>query len=88
MFCRESKRVEFVSTKEQLAKIRLSRHKMERWCHMPFFDRLVVGCYVRVGIGNHNGRSVYRVAEIMGVVETAKIYQLGNTRTNKGLRLR
>lgn len=29
-----------------------------------------------------------QVAEIVGVVETAKIYQLGNTKTNKGLRLR
>lgn len=29
-----------------------------------------------------------QVAEISGVCETAKIYQLGTTRTNKGLKLR
>lgn len=29
-----------------------------------------------------------QVAEITGVVETAKVYQLGGTRTNKGLQLR
>lgn len=29
-----------------------------------------------------------KVAEICDVCETAKVYQLGNTRTNKGLRLR
>ena len=29
-----------------------------------------------------------QVAEILEVVETAKVYQLGNTRTNKGLKLR
>ncbi|KAK7505509.1 hypothetical protein BaRGS_00003254 [Batillaria attramentaria] len=85
---RSRRRVQFISAKEELNKIRLSRHKLERWCHMPFFNTVVVGCYVRIGIGNHEGRAVYRVAEIIGVVETAKIYQLGTTRTNKGLRLR
>lgn len=29
-----------------------------------------------------------QVAEIVDVVETAKIYQLGTTRTNKGIKLR
>lgn len=29
-----------------------------------------------------------QVAEIVDVVETAKVYQLGSTRTNKGLQLR
>ena len=33
-------------------------------------------------------RSVYRIAEIIDVCETGKIYQLGPTKTNKGLRLR
>lgn len=78
----------YVSTKEDLNKIRLSRHKMERFVHLPFFDRVVQGCFVRIGIGNNNGRPVYRVAEISGVCETGKIYQLGGTRTNKGLKLR
>ncbi|CAK9804575.1 RNA polymerase-associated protein Rtf1 [Anthophora quadrimaculata] len=50
----------YVNTKEDLNKIRLSRHKMERFVHLPFFDRVVQG----------------------------KIYQLGGTRTNKGLKLR
>ncbi|KAL6265335.1 hypothetical protein P5V15_002136 [Pogonomyrmex californicus] len=78
----------YISTKEDLNKIRLSRHKMERFVHLPFFDRVVQGCFVRIGIGNNNGKPVYRVAEISGVCETGKIYQLGGTRTNKGLKLR
>uniref|UniRef100_A0A6B2F361 RNA polymerase-associated protein RTF1 homolog n=1 Tax=Bothriechis nigroviridis TaxID=88079 RepID=A0A6B2F361_BOTNI len=77
-----------VSLPEELNRIRLSRHKLERWCHMPFFAKTVTGCFVRIGIGNHNSKPVYRVAEITGVVETAKVYQLGATRTNKGLQLR
>ncbi|XP_059551942.1 RNA polymerase-associated protein RTF1 homolog [Myotis daubentonii] len=77
-----------VSLPEELNRVRLSRHKLECWCHMPFFAKTVTGCFVRIGIGNHNSKPVYRVAEITGVVETAKVYQLGGTRTNKGLQLR
>uniref|UniRef100_A0A7N8XKR4 RNA polymerase-associated protein RTF1 homolog n=1 Tax=Mastacembelus armatus TaxID=205130 RepID=A0A7N8XKR4_9TELE len=72
----------------ELNRIRLSRHKLERWCHMPFFAKTVTGCFVRIGIGNSSSKPVYRVAEIVDVVETAKVYQLGSTRTNKGLQLR
>lgn len=82
------KKTQTISSKQDLSKIRLSRHKLERWVHAPFLERAVSGCFVRIGIGTHNGKAVYRVAEIIGVVETAKIYQLGNTRTNKGLRLK
>ncbi|KAL8583836.1 hypothetical protein ACOMHN_040305 [Nucella lapillus] len=85
---RSRKRVQYITLKGDLDKIRLSRNKLERWCHMPYFNKVVEGCFVRVGIGNHDNRAVYRVAEIIGVVETAKIYQLGSTRTNKGLRLK
>uniref|UniRef100_A0A4W5LG62 RNA polymerase-associated protein RTF1 homolog n=1 Tax=Hucho hucho TaxID=62062 RepID=A0A4W5LG62_9TELE len=77
-----------VSLPDELNRIRLSRHKLERWCHMPFFQKTVSGCFVRIGIGNSSSKPVYRVAEIVDVVETAKVYQLGTTRTNKGLQLR
>ena len=30
---------------------------------MPFFRDVAVGCYVRVGIGAHEGRMVYRVSQ-------------------------
>lgn len=80
---------EVIKTRNELNAIRLSRHKMEKFVHLPFFDRVVNGCFVRIGIGNNsNGRPVYRVAEVVGVYETAKIYQLGSTRTNKGLKLK
>lgn len=76
------------ATREELSRIRLSRHKLERWVHTPFFAKTVVGCFVRIGIGSHNGRAVYRVAQVTDVVETAKVYVLGRSRTNKGLRLK
>ena len=43
---------------------------------------------MRIGIGQHEGKSVYRVAEILDVCETAKVYNIGKARTNKGLKLR
>uniref|UniRef100_A0A2R5LKV4 Putative rna polymerase-associated protein rtf1 n=1 Tax=Ornithodoros turicata TaxID=34597 RepID=A0A2R5LKV4_9ACAR len=77
-----------IASRQELSKIRLSRHKLERWVHAPFFAKTVVGCFVRIGIGSHNGKPVYRVAQITDVVETAKVYALGRARTNKGLRLK
>lgn len=62
---------------------------MEAWCHLPYFAEVVNNCFVRIGIGeNMDGRPVYRVAEIMGVEEGPKVYNLGKTRTNKILKLR
>ncbi|KAM9100333.1 LOW QUALITY PROTEIN: RNA polymerase-associated protein RTF1 homolog [Sarcophilus harrisii] len=83
----EKEEVPPVSLPEKLNRVRLSRHKLEQWCHMPFFAKTVTGCFV-IGIGDHNNKPIYQVAEITGVVETAKVYQLGGTRTNKGLQLR
>lgn len=50
-----------ITTKEELSRIRLSRHKLERWCSMPFFKKTIAGCFVKIGIGSHEGHAVYRV---------------------------
>ena len=84
----ESENRRLVATREELSRIRLSRHKLEQWVHMPYFKKTVLGCYVRIGIGTFSGKPVYRVAEVTDVVETAKVYSLGSTKTNKGMRLR
>ncbi|XP_055621344.1 RNA polymerase-associated protein Rtf1 isoform X2 [Toxorhynchites rutilus septentrionalis] len=83
-----SKKPVAISTRDELNKLRISRHKIERFINLPMFDQTVLNCFVRINIGNNNGKPVYRVAEIVGVVETAKIYQLGKGRTNKGFRLK
>ncbi|CAF3774009.1 unnamed protein product [Rotaria magnacalcarata] len=82
------KRCTFITTKSQLKPIILSRFRMEKWCHAPFFNQVVKGAFVRINIGQNNGATVYRVCEILDVAETSKIYNLGTTRTNKGLRLK
>ncbi|XP_034105298.1 RNA polymerase-associated protein Rtf1 [Drosophila albomicans] len=78
----------FINNREDLNKLRLSRFKMERFVNLPIFESTVVNCFVRISIGNNGQKPVYRVAEIVGVVETGKIYSLGTTRTNRGLRLK
>ncbi|CAF1103389.1 unnamed protein product [Adineta ricciae] len=77
-----------ITEKSQLKSMVLSRFRMEKWCHAPFFPKVAKGAFVRINIGQHNGAPVYRVCEIRDVVETAKVYNLGATRTNKGLRLK
>jgi RNA polymerase-associated protein RTF1 len=77
-----------ITTREELARIRVSRFKLERWVHAPFFETTVLNSFVRVNIGTNEGVAIYRVAEVVEVTETPKIYEFGSTKTNKGLRLR
>lgn len=69
--------------------LQLSLNSIPLRCHLPNFGKMVTGCFVRIGIGQSpDGKSVYRVAEILEVCETAKVYNIGKARTNKGLKLR
>ena len=45
------KKVKYVETQDDLELIRLSRHKMEKFVHLPIFKKLALGCFVRIGIG-------------------------------------
>uniref|UniRef100_A0AC35F209 Plus3 domain-containing protein n=1 Tax=Panagrolaimus sp. PS1159 TaxID=55785 RepID=A0AC35F209_9BILA len=79
---------EEVNRYEQLNEIRLSRYKLAKLCHTPFFDKTVLGCFVRIGVGQVNGLQVYRAAQVVAVVESAMVYNVDSTRTNKALRLK
>jgi len=83
-----SKVQKYIETQEDLEPIRLSRFKMEKFVHLPIFKKLVMNCFVRIGIGQYQGRSVYRAAEIVDVVETGKVYFVGKMRTNIGTKLK
>jgi len=86
------KKARNIETIKDLERIRLSRHKLDKFVHLPIFKQTVVGCFVRIAIGQDLGRgcSVYRVAEVTEVCETAKTYEVTKTgsRTNIGLRLK
>lgn len=38
---------------EVLGKLRLPRSLLEKWVEEPFFEKAVVGCFVRLGVGLH-----------------------------------
>lgn len=87
------KKAQILEKLGDLEQIRLSRHKMEKFIHLPIFKRTVIGCFVRIGIGNdpthqQTNKPVYRVAEIIDICETAKTYNVGIAKTNIGLKLR
>ena len=80
----------YIETQQDLEPIRISRFKLEKFVHLPFFKRLVVGCFVRIGIGidPQTGKSTYRCCEVVDVCETGKVYTVGKARTNTGLKLK
>lgn len=77
-----------VSNVDEVNKVRMSRFRLDQWVHMPYFSNVVVGSYVRIGIGTNDGRSIYRVAEVIEVVEMAKAYNIIKSPTNKVLKIR
>ncbi|KAF8364502.1 hypothetical protein PRIPAC_91425 [Pristionchus pacificus] len=76
---------------EELKLTRLSRFKLARFVHAPFFNKTVIDCYVRIGVvkllGNPN-KDNYKIAQVIDVVETDKVYNVESAKTNKGLTLR
>ena len=70
-----------------LERIRLTRQKLEKWITEPFFETAVPGCFVRIGIGTHDGRPTYRVAEIVGVKDRFKQYPIEKVETTKRIEL-
>ena len=83
------KKAQAIDTMSDLEKIRLSRFKMDKFVHLPCFKKTVIGCFVRIGIGTHPEKgSMYRVAEIVDVCETGKVYSVMKARTNVGLKLK
>ena len=75
---------------ESFESIRLPRQRLEMWQLEPFFDETVVGCLVRIGLGQTEtgGSGLYRLAEVVAVAEDAeKPYTLGSRRCTKRLQL-
>ncbi|KAF8384777.1 hypothetical protein PRIPAC_73919, partial [Pristionchus pacificus] len=76
---------------EELKLTRLSRFKLARFVHAPFFNKTVIDCYVRIGVGKLLGnpnKDSYKIAQVIDVVETDKVYNVESAKTNKGLTLR
>lgn len=60
---------------EDYMKVTLPRRRLARWCNEPFFDQAVIGCFVRLFIGeSEDGKKCYRLCEIIGVDELPTEY--------------
>lgn len=55
------------------------RDDIIRLLHEPFFDQLIIGCYIRFLIGVVDSVQVYRMCEVVGVDRTKKSYKLPAT---------
>lgn len=77
-----------VSTND-LVDLQMRRHILEKIFNEPWFDKYVIGKFVRVGIGeNRSGEGVYRACEIMEVSEHSSAYQFAGFETKKALHVR
>ncbi|KAL1834205.1 hypothetical protein ACET3Z_003856 [Daucus carota] len=76
-----------VPTFEDVKDITIQRSKLARWHMEPFFDDLIVGCFVRVGIGRWGNASMYRLCVVKNVDSSnpEEQYKLENMITHKFL---
>ncbi|KAI3456303.1 hypothetical protein Pfo_012966 [Paulownia fortunei] len=76
-----------VPTFEDIKEITIRRSKLAKWFMEPFFDELIVGCFVRVGIGKSRSGPIYRLCVVRNVDATDpdRQYKLDNKTTYKYL---
>ncbi|XAR66441.1 hypothetical protein NMG60_11012677 [Bertholletia excelsa] len=76
-----------VPTFEEIKEITIRRSKLAKWFMEPFFDELIVGCFVRVGIGKSRSGPIYRLCIVRNVdaSDPDRQYKLENKTTYKYL---
>ncbi|XP_041996002.1 protein RTF1 homolog [Salvia splendens] len=76
-----------VPTFEDIREVTIRRSKLEKWFMEPFFDELIVGCFVRVGIGKSRTGPIYRLCVVRNVDATDpdRQYKFDNKTTHKYL---
>ncbi|XP_059640716.1 protein RTF1 homolog [Cornus florida] len=76
-----------VPTFEEIKDITIRRSKLAKWFMEPFFDELIVGCFVRVGIGKSRSGPIYRLCMVRNVdaADPDRQYKLDNKTTYKYL---
>ncbi|XP_019058310.1 PREDICTED: LOW QUALITY PROTEIN: protein RTF1 homolog [Tarenaya hassleriana] len=76
-----------VPTFEDIKEITIRRSKLAKWLMEPFFEELIVGCFVRVGIGRSKSGPIYRLCMVKNVDSTDpdRTYKLENKTTHKYL---
>ncbi|GAU19326.1 hypothetical protein TSUD_336120 [Trifolium subterraneum] len=72
---------------EDIREITIPRSKLAKWLMEPFFEELIVGCFVRVGIGRSKTGPIYRLCMVKNVdaSDPNRVYKLDNKTTYKYL---
>lgn len=72
---------------QDIKEITIRRSKLAKWLMEPFFEELVVGCFVRVGIGRSKTGPIYRLCMVKNVdsSDPDRQYKLENKTTHKYL---
>lgn len=73
---------------DDIKAITIRRSKLAKWFMEPFFEELIVGCFVRLGIGKtRSGHAMYRLCMVKNVDATDpdRQYKLENRTTHKWL---
>ncbi|KOM31074.1 hypothetical protein LR48_Vigan01g062900 [Vigna angularis] len=72
---------------QDIKEITIRRSKLAKWFMEPFFEDLIVGCFVRVGIGRSKTSPIYRLCMVKNVdaSEPDRQYKLENKTTYKYL---
>ncbi|KAJ7946956.1 RNA polymerase-associated protein RTF1 like [Quillaja saponaria] len=75
------------TTFEDIREITIRRSKLAKWLMEPFFEDLIVGCFVRVGIGRSKSGPIYRLCIVRNVdtTEPDRQYKLESKMTHKYL---
>ncbi|XP_058760461.1 protein RTF1 homolog [Vicia villosa] len=74
-------------TFEEIKEITIRRSRLVKWLNEPFFEELIVGCFVRIGIGKSDNLPVYRLCMVQKVEsgDPKKHYKVENRVTHKYL---
>ncbi|EPS59875.1 hypothetical protein M569_14929 [Genlisea aurea] len=78
-----------VPTFDDIKEITVQRSKLLKWFMEPFFDELIIGCFVKVGIGKSRSGNVYRLCVVRNVdsSDPSRAYDFENRKTHKYLSL-
>ena len=75
------------ATYEDMLKIQIKRHEIEKWCWKPMFEKAIKGCFVKVSLGQNSQtkETVYRCCEILGIEDYKRPYKLNQTMIKIGM---
>ncbi|KAK7337675.1 hypothetical protein VNO77_18260 [Canavalia gladiata] len=76
-----------IPTFADIKEITIRRSRLVKWLNEPFFEELIVGCFVRIGIGRSDSGPVYRLSMVQRVDggDPNRHYKVENRVTHKYL---